>query len=378
MTQKTVLKAAGVSVARRFIAAVLFALAAVAPAGAQEASLVQVDKTRVEALARMVPVIGRLVAVHSSSVPAEIDGIVTDFDVQVGDRFKKGEVIARLDVEILKARFDLARGELGQTKADLSSAHAELKLARQEWERLKGLQSSGAFPKGRFDDARLKIVMEEAKVARAQAAVATSEAAMRLARLNLDKTVVRSPFDGVVTQRLSERGAYVRAGTPLVHLMADRRLEIEADVPFQRLSGLKPGVSVDFHLDDGSRHKARVRVVLPVENPQTRTRPVRFVPVFSALATPLADAQSVTVQIPVAAKRDVLTVHKDAIIKRNGRDLVYVVAGNAAQPRQITLGIEVGARMEVKGGLKEGESVVIRGNERLRPGAKVRVDGAGQ
>jgi multidrug efflux pump subunit AcrA (membrane-fusion protein) len=69
-------------------------------------------------------------------------------------------------------------------------------------------------------------------------------------------------------------------------------------------------------------------------------------------------------------------VHKDAVIKRGPASLVYVVEGDTAEMRRITLGEPTGSRYEVLDGLKEGESVVVRGNERLRPGDKVRIDGA--
>jgi hypothetical protein len=117
-----------------------------------------------------------------------------------------------------------------------------------------------------------------------------------------------------------------------------------------------------------------VRAILPTENPLTRTRTVRLTPEFSAGMAGLADAQSVTVKVPVGVARQVLTVHKDAIITRAGKSVVYVVTDDSAEMRPIVLGEATGGRMEVLEGLKEGEQVVIRGNERLQPGAKVRVE----
>lgn len=363
---------------RRLLRAFGLALAAVAlaapPLTAQEAAIVRVDKTRTEPLSQTVPVIGRLVATRSGAVAAEISGLVEQINVEVGDTVRKDQVIAVLDVDTLKAQQDLAVGELAQAQADLQTALAELQLSRQELARLEGLRESGAFPKGRFEDTRQRGRINEAKVGKAEAAVATKKAALRLADLNLEMSEIRAPYDGVVTQRLSEVGAYIKTGDPLVNMISDSALEVEADVPFRRLQGLRAGSEVDLILDDGSRHRAVLRAILPTENPMTRTRTARFVPHFADPRTRLADAQSVTLRIPVGERRKVVTVHKDAIINRNGRNLVYVVAHNAAQPRQIEIGEAVGSRIEVRGGLSEGETVVIRGNERLLPGARVRVD----
>ncbi len=198
---------------------------------------------------------------------------------------------------------------------------------------------------------------------------------VQLFHLSFNCRCVRAPYDAVVSQRLTEAGAYVRVGDPLVRLIADGSLEIEADVPFQRLSGLVPGTDVAISLDDGSSHTAMVRALVPEENPLTRTRAVRFVPKFDGTEQPLAADQSVTVYVPQGTPRTVLSVHKDAVIKRGDDTLVFVAKGDVAEARTITLGEAVGSRYEVLAGLREGELVVVRGNERLRSGDKVVIDG---
>ena len=117
---------------------------------------------------------------------------------------------------------------------------------------------------------------------------------------------------------------------------------------------------------------ATVRAVVPEENTQTRTRTVRFAPEFGAIAD-LAANQSVTVHLPAGAPRDVVTVHKDAILNRKGRTMAVVVTDDdTAEIRPVRLGTAVGNRFEVLDALKPGDRVVVRGNERLRPGQKLR------
>ena len=86
----------------------------------------------------------------------------------------------------------------------------------------------------------------------------------------------------------------------------------------------------------------------------------------------LAVGNSVTLNVPVSAPRDIVTVPKDALVQgRGGGWMVFVVADDTAQPRPVTLGQTAGRRMEVVEGLSPGEVVVVRGNERLRPGQAV-------
>ena len=198
---------------------------------------------------------------------------------------------------------------------------------------------------------------------------------MSLAEINLYDAQVRAPYPGVVTERLTEAGAYVQIGAPVIRMIGDRNLEIEAEVPFQHLAGIEPGVEMRLQLDDGTEHSAVVRALLPSENPLTRTRVVRFIPNIGATLRPLAHDQSVTLEIPIGPERQVLTVHKDAIVTRQGKDIVFVAKGDEVQARTVRLGVAVGSRREVLDGLGEGERVVVRGNERLRPGAKIQVVG---
>jgi hypothetical protein len=121
---------------------------------------------------------------------------------------------------------------------------------------------------------------------------------------------------------------------------------------------------------------AVVRAVIPTENALTRTRPVRFTTQVAG-ETPLqyATDQSVTVLLPVAEPRDIVSVHKDAVIARGADYIVYVVEHGKAQVREIETGEPAGRRFEVISGLAPGDLVVTRGNERLRPGQDVTYKG---
>lgn len=346
-----------------------------APAAAQdgEVATVRVDEVRRVPLEQTAPVLGRLVASQAGEVAARVAGPLEVFVVEVGDRVARGEALALLDDATLTARRELAAGALAETRAELGVRRAELGLARQELKRLEGLKGSAAFSQARYDDQRQQVAIAEARVRSARAAIATAQAELRLARIDLDNAEIRAPYPGVVTQRMLEAGAYVSEGDAVVRMLADAALEVQADVPFARLAGVEPGTVVDIALEDGTEHEARVRAVLPRENPLTRTRTVRLVPRFGKTERPLAAGQSVTVHVPAGPAETVLTVHKDAVIPRETQDVVFVVEDGVARVRPVRLGQAVADRLRVVEGLEAGDLTVVRGNERLRPGDKVRI-----
>jgi RND family efflux transporter MFP subunit len=335
-------------------AAAMAAPLCIAQAQQGRPAFVQVDKVRRAPLLQTIPVVGRLVARQSGTIAARSAGPVAKLLVEVGDRVKQGQELARLVTAALEAQRDLRL--------------AELRSAQQELSRLERLRTSrsAAFPRARYETALQN--------------VAKAEASLKLAQIELNYAVIRAPFPGVVTVKHTEVGAYVRAGDGIVTLVNDQGLEIEADVPASRVGGLTTGRKVRFTLA-GKEYGAVVRAVVPVDSPLTRTRAVRFVPDFKGQMSGIAVNQSVNVAVPIGASRTVVSVHKDAVIHRGEAAIVFVVAGakavkphsvlGKAVPRPVKLGDAVGGRFVVQGGLKPGDIVVIRGNERLRPGQMV-------
>jgi len=347
------------------------AAAEIAAADDQPAMQVAVDAVRQEPLAQTVPVIGRFVARQSGVVAARIGGPVGEIRVEVGDRVGKGDVIAVLVKDLLRARQELLKAEADQYASVVTTRQAEIELRQQELRRIEKLKQSAAFSKARLDDKRQEVVVGESQLAEAEARWASARANLKLTEINLSYATVRAPYSGVVSKRHTEVGSFVNIGEPLITLIDDNNMEIEADVPANRTTGLKPGTVILVDLMGGRRIESEVRAVVPEENSQTRTRVVRFLPKLGDNSGSLAANQTVTLHVPAGAMAKVTTVHKDAILTRNGMKLVFVVGAGKAEIRPVSLGEAVGNRFVVLKGLKDSDLVVVRGNERLRPGQSV-------
>jgi RND family efflux transporter MFP subunit len=345
----------------------------------QQATAVKVDAVRHEALVQILPVIGRFVAVQMGEVAARINGPVAEVLAAVGDRLAEGDILAVISSESLEASRALRAAMVEQQLSQIRVAQAGLKKSRLELQRLERLRASqsAAFQQARFDEMSQDVEGGLGDLGVARAALDQARANLRLAEIDLEYATVRAPYPGVVTVRHTVAGAYLSTGDPVVTLVNDRDLEIEADVPAINISSLATGTGVTYTLADGSRHDAIVRAIVPEENPLTRTRPIRL-SLPAVHREHIAANQSVTILLPVGGEREGNTVHKDAVTRRQDKYVVYVVVEGIAEFRTILIGDAIGNRFEVRSGLEAGELVVVRGNERLQPGQAVRIEGAGE
>lgn len=346
-----------------------FALPAVAQ---EQETAVGMDAVRSEPLRQTVPVIGRFVPRQAGVVASRVAGAVDAYTVEVGDVVKAGDILAGIVDDTFEWERNRRRAEVATARAQLETSKASLHLLEQELGRLEALRTSPAFSQARYDDKLQETVRARSQVAESQAELRAAEAEAQLAQIQFDDTTIKAPYGGTVTQRHSEAGAYLRIGDPVVSLLDNGNLEIEADVPSNRIAGLEQGRELRAVLDNGAEIKATVRAVIPDENPRTRTRRARFVAEFKDAAHGgMAANQSVTVHVPAGEVTTVVTVHKDAVLNRSGNRLVVLNDGGKATFRPVKLGQAVGQRFVVESGLAVGDEVVVRGNERLRPGQAI-------
>ena len=323
-------------------------------------------------ISETVPIYGRLVARQMGVVAARVRGPVATIRAFIGNRVKVGDVLAILATDRIEAERDLKAAELTEFDARVKSARSQMKLAQQELKRLKRLRRSPAFSQARYDDKRQEVERYRSGLGEAKAKVKQAQAELRMAEIDLHNATVRAPFSGVVIQRHTDVGSFLNVGDRVVTMINDAALEIEAEIPSARLQGLRRGTVIRAEFEDKTPFVATVRAIVPMENALSRTRTVRFSPGFDRNGMRIAVNQSVRLLVPVGAPRTVVSVHKDAILQRDGRPVVFIVVGKKAMIRPVKLGGAVGGRFVVLGGLKPGDRVVVRGNERLRPGQAIR------
>ena len=343
--------------------------------GGPRAMTVGVDKVIEEPLIQTVPVIGRFIARQSGQVASRVAAVVSEIRADVGDRVETGDVIVVLDKDVLKWKRELQRLELKRGQASIVTKKASVTLLEQELKRLNRLRKSPAFSQARYDDKAQEVTRSKSEAAEAEAALGSARARLKLAEIDFNSAEIKAPYSGVISQKLTEVGSYVKVGDPVVVIIDDGTLEIEADVPSSRIAALKINSEVSTRLSSNQKFTSIVRAIIPNENPRTRTRTVRFTPLYNDTIDNVAANQSLTIEVPAGPRRQVITVHKDAVLNRKGNKVVFIAEGNKAQLRPVDLGEAVGSRFVVNSGLKAGDMIVVRGNERLAPNSTIKYKG---
>jgi HlyD family secretion protein len=305
---------------------------------------------------------GNLAAWQEASVGAEAGGLrIAEVLVNVGDRVRQGQVLARFTPDTLRA-------EAAQAQASLAEAEASAAEAANNAARARTLQTTGAMSASQINQ---YITAEKT----AQARVEAARALLRAQEVRLKQSAVFAPDDGVISARTATVGAVVANGTELFRLIRKGRLEWRAEVTSTELGRITPGTTAIITAASGARLSGRVRMIGPTVDPQSRTALV-FVDV-----SPLPGAASGSARAGMFARGEfdlgampTLTVPQQAVVVREGFNYVYRVnPDNRVAQVKVQIGRISGDRLEVQSGLPADARIVATGAGFLNDGDLVRI-----
>lgn len=322
-----------------------------------------------------------------ADVASKATGRLKALEVEEGSRVARGAVVARLeDEDVLaamqraQANVAVARAALGQAQAELTDSDIALKRARSMRERQFTTEEAFDVAVARRDKAR-------AAVRSADASILAAEAALAEARVAVEYTLIRAPFDGVILKKYADIGDVVApfAATTeskgAVVSMADlATLEVEADVSESNLLKVRVGQPCEIQLDalPGVRLSGEVHMIVPTVDRAKATvlTKVRFVD-HDARVLPEMSARVAFLERAVApAERQARNVlQSQAVVERGGRRVVYVATADRVRERQVTTAEAIGELLVVTSGVSVGERVVLAPSPDLLDGARITVPG---
>jgi RND family efflux transporter MFP subunit len=328
------------------------------PAASKPSLTVTVVKPQTASLSQKISANGNLAPWQEAIIGAEANGLkITEVHVNVGDRVQRGDVLAVLQADTLRA-------ELAQAEAALAEATASAQEAKAQSDRARSLQQQGFF-----SNAQLSQTL--AADASAQARVQSARALVQLQNVRLAQTQVRAPDAGVISARQATVGSVVGAGTELFRLIRQGRIEWRAEVTAAEMGRIQVGAPVQVKAASGQQLQGKVRMVAPSVDAQTRNA---IVYVDLPAATGSARAGMYAQGEIALGQSQALTVPQSAVVVRDGFSYVYTVGSDQKVSQlKVQTGRQSGDRVEVTSGLKADARVVASGGAFLNHGDTVRV-----
>jgi RND family efflux transporter MFP subunit len=317
---------------------------------------VTVEAIRNEAITRSVSATGSIHPWQEVVIGPEVGGYrVSAVLVDVGDRVRRGQVLVRLSSDLLQAEVASRRAAVRSAQADALNADASLR-------RGETIKSSGALSDADLDRLRAEQVAAQARVETAQSELQTAE-------LRLKYTSVTSPDDGMVSSRTVSVGQIAQAGTEMLRLLRQQRVEWRAEVPEALVGLIKAGQKASIVGPDGSEFDGKVRAVSPTVTVSNRTALV-YVDIQKGDARPGMFARG---RIDIG-QGDALLVPVQSVVMQDGYSYVFVLKdGDVVERRGVqALGVR-GDDMEIASGVAAGERVAVKGAGFLKDGDAVTV-----
>ncbi len=321
---------------------------------------------------------GYVVARRQAVVSAKIQGRLEELRVEEGSEVRKGEILARLESSDFEAAVQRARAAVQRAEADLAEQERLLRVAER-------LTAERVLAEDQKEAAESRVRIARAELAQQEADLAFVEAQMQ-------HTVIRAPFAGVVVKKMAEVGESVAPIPPGVNIstssgaivaLADlATLEVEADVAEANVAKVASGQPAEVTVEaiPDRRYKAVLRQVLPTADRTKATVMVKVTildkdedlkPEMSAKVTFL-EPEKEAEETP-GDPAPVLLVPRQAVVSRGGRSVVFLVREGKVQERAVVLGTSRKGQVIVKDGLAGGETLVARPSDDLEDGATVRV-----
>lgn len=330
---------------------------------------------------------GYVVARRQATVSSKIAGKVLEVLIEEGMTVEKDQVVARLDDSTQKAQLALAEAQLGSAQAVLDEIRAQLKQAELDLVRAEELARRQLASAADLDAARANAETLRARLISGEENVVVARRSVDVAKDQMDNTIIRAPFAGVVVTKnaqpgemispISAGGGFTRTGICTIVDMAS--LEIEVDVNEAYIQRVQSGQSVNAVLDayPDWQIPAEVIAIVPTADRQKATVRVRIG--FREIDGRVLRDMGVKVAFLGAQQPENTTaaaniyVSRDAVRTDSEGTFVWIIRNDTVQRRAITTGPGSATGQQVVAGLSAGDRIVVATEEELSPGQSIRI-----
>lgn len=369
-----------------------------------------------QAIAQTLTFSGTVRPIQQATLSTRVSGRIIYLPVEAGDRVRKGQVLARINVLDIVAQTHQAEAGVAQAQANLAQAQAgvaqaqaalnqqlaqrldaqsALKLARIEQHRMAQLLSEGVVAQQQLDlanttleqaqaklaqveanihQARATIAQSQAAIAQSQAAIQQAEAGVTAASINQSYGTIRAPFDGIVTAKMAYEGEttnpFSMNGTELLKLENSHRLQLEVTVPEANREDVQVGQPVQVTVGSTQQNiSGAIAQIIPAADPTSRSFIVK-IPL--PLSPTLMSGMFGRVELPIPGQRQTIAIPASVLFRRGQLEGVYIVGThNQAEIRWVKTGKTQNGQVEIVSGLSSGDRIITSKEAQLKDGQPI-------
>lgn len=293
---------------------------------------------------------------EKSRLAAESDGVITKLYFDEGDYVKKGKVLLETDSQILAA-------DIAAIRASIKEANFALEKAKLDFTRYEKLLAKQSVSQQKYDEFYFQKMQLEQKLLSLKATLKAQEIAK-------SKRTIRAPFSGYISERKVQVGEWVKEGSEIALLINPNKVDITIHLPSSYISSVYKDKVIDVFINH-KEYKAKVIGALFSGNEKTRTFPLKLR--LLEKNDRFFDGMQASLSMQKRSSEDVLLISRDGVIKRFGRDVLFIVKDNKAKMIDVQVIGFQGDKVAIRSDrIKEGDQVVIKGNERLIPNQEVK------
>jgi HlyD family secretion protein len=346
--------------------------------GNRQPMVVELGTIKRESINEEITLVGNLIGQTTVAVAPRAAGRLQDISVRMGDRVTRGQRLAQIEDFEIKEQVNQAEAAQEVSQATIRQREADLQLAKTSVERSRSLYEKQLLPKQTLDDTEARYTSAVASLDLAKAQNSQSRARLEELRINLANTIITSPVTGFIARRAVDPGAFVGQNNPIVDVVDITSVRLVANVVERDLKQLQAGNATIVEVDafPGEKFSGRIARVSPVLDPATRTAPIEVEvpnPTFR-----LKPGMYARVGVVTETKKEALVAPANSVVDLGGRRGVFQVLNGAAVFRAVQVGTEQLDRVEILGGIPEGEEVITTGAGALRDGDRVLLAGQGE
>jgi RND family efflux transporter MFP subunit len=327
-------------------------------------------------------------------IKTEVPGTIKHLNVKEGQHVRAGEVLVEIDDQEYRLKWERAEAlrlkylsdllldkQFAQPDKELDArAKERIKQAEQEFSKAGSLFGQGMISREDFEKAQrtyetvlIESGIKKEEVMAASKGLTQAEIDTKIAQMEIEKTRIRAPFGGIITDIKISPEENISAGRELFTLVNISQIKVQAQVLESEVGKMKVGhdAALRFSAYPGKVFKGHVEAISPIINPEDRTCTVHIL--VDNPEEEIKPGMHAEVEIAADIYKDRLLVPQEAVLVRGGRKLVFVVEDGLAKWRYIEVGLENEDYVEVLDGVKEGEPVIIEGHFTLAHDAKVQV-----